>query len=93
MPFFLSFFCIQVSRPYKQAELEIIFGEGVSKLVCDLLNFLCKFPSILYLVDWFGVQGCILDCAEVMDVVVRKGSWYSYGDHRFAMLFYKRTSC
>ncbi|RWR88708.1 AAA+ ATPase domain-containing protein [Cinnamomum micranthum f. kanehirae] len=48
----------KVSRPYKQAELEIIFGEGVSKL------------------------GCILDCAEVMDVVVRKGSWYSYGDHR-----------
>lgn len=45
MPFFLSFFCIQVSRPYKQAELEIIFGEGVSKLVCDLLNFLCKFPK------------------------------------------------
>lgn len=26
--------------------------------------------------------GCILDCAEMMDVVVKKGSWYSYGDHR-----------
>ncbi|OMO65834.1 hypothetical protein CCACVL1_21375 [Corchorus capsularis] len=48
----------KVSRPYKQAEFEIIFGEGVSKL------------------------GCILDCAEMMDVVVKKGSWYSYGDHR-----------
>ncbi|OVA07636.1 AAA+ ATPase domain [Macleaya cordata] len=48
----------KVSRPYKQAEFEIIFGEGVSKL------------------------GCILDCAEMMDAVVRKGSWYSYGDHR-----------
>ncbi|XP_050101781.1 DNA repair protein recA homolog 1, chloroplastic isoform X2 [Malus sylvestris] len=48
----------KVSRPYKQAEFEIVFGEGVSKL------------------------GCILDCAEAMDVVVRKGSWYSYGDHR-----------
>ncbi|KAL6314927.1 hypothetical protein AAG906_029146 [Vitis piasezkii] len=47
-----------VSRPYKQAEFEIIFGEGVSKL------------------------GCILDCAELMDVVVKKGSWYSYGDNR-----------
>ncbi|KAL6547005.1 hypothetical protein OROMI_022726 [Orobanche minor] len=47
-----------VSRPYKQAEFEIIFGEGVSKL------------------------GCILDCAEMIDVVLRKGSWYSYGDHR-----------
>ncbi|KAL6514000.1 hypothetical protein OROHE_019456 [Orobanche hederae] len=49
---------MDVSRPYKQAEFEIIFGEGVSKL------------------------GCILDCAEMIDVVLRKGSWYSYGDHR-----------
>ncbi|XP_058071636.1 DNA repair protein recA homolog 1, chloroplastic-like [Magnolia sinica] len=48
----------KVSRPYKQAEFEIIFGEGVGKL------------------------GCILDCAEMMDVVLKKGSWYSYGDHR-----------
>lgn len=48
----------KVSRPYKQAEFEIIFGEGVGKL------------------------GCILDCAEIMDIVVKKGSWYSYGDHR-----------
>ncbi|KAK3033093.1 hypothetical protein RJ639_036452, partial [Escallonia herrerae] len=48
----------KVSRPYKQAEFEIIFGEGVGKL------------------------GCILDCAEQMDVVLKKGSWYSYGDHR-----------
>ncbi|KAK3424672.1 hypothetical protein EUGRSUZ_F01448 [Eucalyptus grandis] len=48
----------KVSRPYKQAEFEIIFGEGVSKL------------------------GCILDCAEMMDVVAKKGAWYSYADHR-----------
>ncbi|GAB2278081.1 hypothetical protein Dimus_012778 [Dionaea muscipula] len=48
----------KVSRPYKQAEFEIIFGQGVSQL------------------------GCILDCAEMMDVVSKKGSWYSYGDHR-----------
>lgn len=48
----------KVSRPYKQAEMEIIFGEGVSKL------------------------GCVLDCGELMDVVAKKGSWYSYGDHR-----------
>lgn len=26
--------------------------------------------------------GCILDCAEVMDIVAKKGSWYSYGEHR-----------
>ncbi|KAK1283869.1 hypothetical protein QJS10_CPB21g00992 [Acorus calamus] len=48
----------KVSRPYKQAEFEITFGEGVSKL------------------------GCILDCAEMMDIVVKKGSWYSYEEHR-----------
>uniref|UniRef100_A0A453LQU1 RecA family profile 2 domain-containing protein n=4 Tax=Aegilops tauschii subsp. strangulata TaxID=200361 RepID=A0A453LQU1_AEGTS len=48
----------KVSRPYKQAEFEIMFGEGVSKL------------------------GCILDCAELMEVVAKKGSWYSYKDIR-----------
>ncbi|CAN6287443.1 unnamed protein product [Urochloa humidicola] len=48
----------KVSRPYKQAEFEIIFGEGVSKL------------------------GCVLDCAELMEVVAKKGSWYSYKDVR-----------
>ncbi|XP_057949788.1 DNA repair protein recA homolog 1, chloroplastic isoform X3 [Malania oleifera] len=48
----------KVSRPYKQAEFEIIFGVGVSKL------------------------GCLLDFAEMMGVVVKKGSWYSYGDNR-----------
>ncbi|XP_060188284.1 DNA repair protein recA homolog 1, chloroplastic isoform X2 [Lycium barbarum] len=48
----------KVSRPYKQAEFEIIFGEGVSKL------------------------GCVLDCAELIDVVSKKGSWYNYGEHR-----------
>ncbi|XP_043702502.1 DNA repair protein recA homolog 1, chloroplastic isoform X1 [Telopea speciosissima] len=48
----------KVSRPYKQAEFDIIFGEGVSKM------------------------GCILDCAEMMDIVIKKGSWYGYGEHR-----------
>ncbi|KAK7342838.1 hypothetical protein VNO80_25794 [Phaseolus coccineus] len=48
----------KVSRPYKLAEFEIIFGEGISKL------------------------GCILDCAEMTEIVSKKGSWYSYGDHR-----------
>ncbi|GFP89639.1 DNA repair protein reca homolog 1 chloroplastic [Phtheirospermum japonicum] len=27
-------------------------------------------------------KGCVLDCAEMSDVVLKKGSWYSYGDHR-----------
>ncbi|KAG5410319.1 hypothetical protein IGI04_006638 [Brassica rapa subsp. trilocularis] len=52
----------KVSRPYKQAEFEIMFGEGVSKL------------------------GCVLDCAEIMEVVVKKGSWYSYEDQRVRLL-------
>ncbi|KAA0038217.1 DNA repair protein recA-like protein 1 [Cucumis melo var. makuwa] len=27
-------------------------------------------------------KGCILDCAEIMEIVVKKGLWYSYGDLR-----------
>lgn len=37
----------------------------------------------LNLILYFDMQGCILDCAEMMDVVAKKGAWYSYGDHRF----------
>ncbi|XP_020276182.1 DNA repair protein recA homolog 1, chloroplastic isoform X2 [Asparagus officinalis] len=48
----------KVSRPYKQAEFEIMFGEGVNKV------------------------GCVLDCAEITDIVAKKGAWYSYGEHR-----------
>ncbi|KAK2407761.1 hypothetical protein P8452_69739 [Trifolium repens] len=48
----------KVSRPYKVAEFDISFGEGVNKL------------------------GCILDCAEMMNIVLKKGSWYSYGEQR-----------
>lgn len=29
-------------------------------------------------------QGCVLDCAELMEVVAKKGSWYSYKDIRYA---------
>lgn len=42
------------------------------------------------------MQGCVLDCAEMMDIVVKKGSWYSYGDHRFDknfLSFYQLTMC
>lgn len=48
----------KVSRPYKQAEFDIIFGEGVNRL------------------------GCILDSSEMLDIVSKKGSWYSYEDIR-----------
>lgn len=48
----------KVSRPYKQAEFDIIFGEGIC------------------------TRGCILDCAESVGVILKKGSWYSFGDTR-----------
>jgi recombination protein RecA len=34
-------------------------------------------------------QGCVLDCAELMEVVAKKGSWYSYKDIRYARSFRK----
>lgn len=41
---------LQVSRPYKQAEFEIIFGEGISKLVCvTAYNSFCSAIAILLL--------------------------------------------
>ncbi|ONK65212.1 uncharacterized protein A4U43_C07F34830 [Asparagus officinalis] len=55
---FLNQIRYKVSRPYKQAEFEIMFGEGVNKV------------------------GCVLDCAEITDIVAKKGAWYSYGEHR-----------
>lgn len=57
-----SMFLAQVSRPYKQATFEIIYGERVSKL------------------------GCILGGAEMMDVVLKKGSCYCYVDQRLGPL-------
>ncbi|KAJ7533542.1 hypothetical protein O6H91_13G054200 [Diphasiastrum complanatum] len=48
----------KVSRPYKQVECDIIFGEGVCRM------------------------GCLLDCSEMVGLVQRKGSWYSYEDIR-----------
>jgi recombination protein RecA len=32
-------------------------------------------------------QGCALDCAELMEVVAKKGSWYSYKDMRYVRGF------
>lgn len=42
----------------------------------------------------YYMQGCILDCAEEMDIVLKKGSWYSYGDQRYdykILAFYQLT--
>lgn len=29
-----------------------------------------------------ATQGCLLDCAEELKVIQRKGAWYSYGETR-----------
>ncbi|MCG8368839.1 MAG: DNA recombination/repair protein RecA, partial [Pseudanabaenales cyanobacterium] len=44
--------------PFRIAEFDVIFGQGISRL------------------------GCLLDVAEEMGVVTRRGAWYSYeGDN------------
>lgn len=48
----------KVARPYRIAEMDIIFGQGISSV------------------------GCLLDCAEELKVIQRKGAWYSYGETR-----------
>ncbi|KAE8800011.1 DNA repair protein recA1, chloroplastic [Hordeum vulgare] len=72
----------KVSRPYKQAEFEIMFGEGVSKLVGIKVFSYSYWTSLDLLLNREFIQGCILDCAELMEVVAKKGSWYSYKDIR-----------
>ncbi|MDJ0702969.1 MAG: recombinase RecA [Leptolyngbyaceae cyanobacterium MO_188.B28] len=48
----------KVAPPFRIAEFDIIFGQGISRL------------------------GCLLDVAEEMGVVTRRGAWYSYeGDN------------
>jgi recombination protein RecA len=50
----------KVAAPFKQAEFDIMYAEGISKV------------------------GDILDLATEMDVVAKRGSFYSYGDLRLA---------
>ena len=48
----------KVAPPFRIAEFDVIFGQGISRL------------------------GCLLDVAEEMGVVTRRGAWYSYeGDN------------
>ncbi len=48
----------KVAPPFKVAEFDLYFGEGVSR------------------------EGCILDMAAEMGVVLKTGSWYAYGDNK-----------
>ncbi|MCJ7701857.1 MAG: recombinase RecA [Anaerolineales bacterium] len=50
----------KVAAPFKQAEFDIMYAEGISKV------------------------GDILDLATELDVVTKRGSFYSYGDLRMA---------
>ena len=50
----------KVAAPFKQAEFDIMFAEGISKI------------------------GDILDLATEMEVITKRGSFYSYGDLRLA---------
>ena len=48
----------KVAPPFKEAEFDILFGQGISTL------------------------GCIVDLAEELNIVTRRGAWYSYeGDN------------
>lgn len=44
----------KVAPPFRIAEFDIIFGQGISTI------------------------GCLLDLAEDLEIVIRKGAWYSY---------------
>lgn len=48
----------KIAPPFKEAEFDIIYGEGISK------------------------EGSILDLGVEHGIVVKSGSWYSYGDIR-----------
>lgn len=48
----------KIAPPFKEAEFDIIYGEGISK------------------------EGSILDLGVEREIVVKSGSWYSYGDAR-----------
>jgi recombination protein RecA len=48
----------KVAPPFKEAEFDIIYGEGISK------------------------EGYLLDVGEAQGIIIRSGTWYSYGDLR-----------
>jgi recombination protein RecA len=64
----------KVAPPFRRAEFDIIFGQGISNV------------------------GCIIDLAEEMGILKRRGSWYSYKEENIAqgrdnlVLFLKKNT-
>ncbi len=64
----------KVAPPFRRAEFDIIFGQGISNV------------------------GCIIDLAEEMGILKRRGSWYSYKEENIAqgrdnlVLFLKKNA-
>jgi recombination protein RecA len=50
----------KVAAPFKQAEFDIMYGDGISRV------------------------GDLLDLATALDIITKRGSFYSYGDLRLA---------